>query len=68
LGRPTNSGITMCGKITTSRKGNKGNSMAMAGNGVRPDMGKPLSYLLNMDCNAETSTLLDRLIIDQAGF
>jgi hypothetical protein len=34
LGLPTKSGITMCGKTTTSRKGNKGKSMGVAGNGV----------------------------------
>jgi hypothetical protein len=40
LGRPTNKGITMWGKTTTSRKGSKGNSMTVAGKGVCPDMVK----------------------------
>ena len=28
LGRPTNSGITMCGKTTTSRSGSSGSTFA----------------------------------------
>ena len=41
LGRPTNSGITMCGKTTTSRNGNNGRSIGVAGSGMFPDMGVP---------------------------
>jgi hypothetical protein len=38
FGLPTNNGITMCGNTTTSRKGNKGSSRAMAGSWVCPEM------------------------------
>ena len=38
LVRPTNSGITMCGKTTTSRSGNIGNSRDSAGKSVKSDM------------------------------
>ena len=31
LGRPTNSGMTMCGKTTTSRRGSSGRSIAVGG-------------------------------------
>ena len=39
LGRPTNSGMTMCGNTTTSRSGSSGRSIGSAGNGMCPDMG-----------------------------
>jgi hypothetical protein len=38
LGRPTNKGMTMCGKTTTSRNGNKGSSRGVAGSKGCPDM------------------------------
>ncbi|EKD97715.1 MAG: hypothetical protein ACD_23C00757G0001, partial [uncultured bacterium] len=38
LGRPTKSGMTMWGNTTTSRRGNSGRSMGVAGRGVCPDM------------------------------
>jgi hypothetical protein len=34
LGRPTNSGMTMCGKTTTSRSGSSGSSIGVAGRGT----------------------------------
>ncbi len=38
LGRPTNSGITMCGNTTTSRKGNSGRDWVSTGEAGRPDI------------------------------
>ena len=38
LGRPTKSGMTMCGNTTTSRNGKSGSSMGVGGNGGCPDI------------------------------
>ncbi len=39
FGRPTNSGITMWGNTTTSRRGNSGSVIGSAGSTGCPDMG-----------------------------
>src|SRR2546421_12317740 len=39
LGRPTNSGMTMWGKTTTSRSGSRGSWIGSVGNGVMADIG-----------------------------
>ena len=39
FGRPTNSGITMCGKTTTSRSGSSGSVIGSAGRTGCPDIG-----------------------------
>ncbi|EHP40270.1 hypothetical protein OR16_26823 [Cupriavidus basilensis OR16] len=38
FGRPTNSGITMCGNTTTSRSGNSGKRIGSAGRSCVPDI------------------------------
>src|SRR5690606_10224932 len=38
FGRPTNKGMTMCGKTTTSRSGSSGNSAGMAESSLELDM------------------------------
>ena len=45
LGRPTKSGMTMCGKTTMSRSGSMGRSIGVVGSGVFPDIKFPLSEL-----------------------
>ncbi len=42
LGRPTNKGMTMCGKTTTSRNGSSGRVIFSAGRTGCPDMREPL--------------------------
>ena len=50
LGRPTKSGMTMCGKTTTSRNGNIGRSSNSEGSGVCPDMRFPCVWGIDGPC------------------
>ncbi|MNK99181.1 hypothetical protein D3C87_1195670 [compost metagenome] len=45
FGRPTNSGITMCGNTTTSRSGNSGRRIGSAGRSCVPDIIFPKSVI-----------------------